>query len=156
MDKQKAVTGQQSVRSSVLTQRELAAHLYRQGVDGIARYMEILAEETDTQLAAAAQREAELREALEPFAHPDLLKARGGNQEGDASIIFARDDAELKLGDFRRAARLLAPPVDAEAKEAAPECAHVWIRNSRMGWKICAKCEERQTIPAPPVDAEGG
>ena len=64
MDKQKAVSDHLSVRSSVLTQRELAAHLYRQGVDGITRYMEILAEETDTQLAAAAQREAELRDVL--------------------------------------------------------------------------------------------
>ena len=64
--------------------------------------------ESAAQLATAAQRERELREALEPFAQPELYRQLGGNIEGDDSIIFVRDDAELRLGDFRRAARLLA------------------------------------------------
>lgn len=53
-----------------------------------------------------AERDA-LKEALKPFAHPDLSKAFANNTQGDDSIIFQRDNAFITLGDCRRAAALL-------------------------------------------------
>lgn len=50
-----------------------------------------------------------LREALKPFAHPDLCKALAGNGTGDTSPIFERDKATILLGDCRRARALLFP-----------------------------------------------
>ena len=52
-----------------------------------------------------AERDA-LRAALAPFAHDDLCKELGGNVEGDASIIFMRNRAQITLGDCRRARAL--------------------------------------------------
>lgn len=47
--------------------------------------------------------EAELIEALKPFAQENLSRAYASNVNGDASIVVCRNDAELTLGDFRRA-----------------------------------------------------
>lgn len=49
----------------------------------------------------------DLINSLEPFTHPDLAMEMGGNVEGDNSIVYQRNGAYLKLGDFRRAARAL-------------------------------------------------
>jgi hypothetical protein len=54
------------------------------------------------------QRIADLEDALRPFAHPDLCKMLSGNVKGDASIVFQRDNAFLRIGDFARAQKLLA------------------------------------------------
>lgn len=61
--------------------------------------MEAMEAEIDT-LTAEVER---LREALRPFAHPDLCKQVSGNKQGDDSPVFGRDKATLTLGDFRRA-----------------------------------------------------
>ena len=58
-----------------------------------------------TTLRARAER---AEGALEPFAHPDLLKMTGGQCQGDDSPVYGRDNAVLKLGHFRAAARALA------------------------------------------------
>ena len=63
---------------------------------------------TCDRIAALEAENAKLREALEPFAHPDLCKYTSNNMEGDDSPVFGRDKAILTLGDFRRAAALLA------------------------------------------------
>lgn len=44
------------------------------------------------------------REALAPFAHPDLCESLGGNIQGEKSIIFQRNHAIITLEDTRRAA----------------------------------------------------
>jgi hypothetical protein len=69
--------------------------------------------------ARAAQLEAErdaLRRQLEqaqaallPFTHIDLIKKLAGNEQGEESIVYQRNDAVLTLGDFRRAYRLFNP-----------------------------------------------
>ena len=99
MDKRSAVSDQQKINNQAK-----ALDDYHQRILNL----QAMVNSRDAQLAAAAQRERELREALEPFAQPELYRQLGGNIEGDDSIIFVRDDAELRLGDFRRAARLLA------------------------------------------------
>lgn len=58
--------------------------------------------------AANEAKIAALVKALEPFAHPDLARTLAGNVEGDASPIFGRDRAILKLGDFKQARAALA------------------------------------------------
>lgn len=58
--------------------------------------------------AANEAKIAALVKALEPFGHPDLSQTLSGNIEGDASPIFGRDRAILKLGDFKRARAALA------------------------------------------------
>lgn len=67
--------------------------------------------------AIDAERDA-LRAALSPFAHDDLCKELGGNVEGDASIIFQRNLAQITLGDCRRARMLL----NKTAAQAWREC----------------------------------
>lgn len=47
-----------------------------------------------------------LKEVLAPFAHPDLSKLCHGNTRNDDSIVFQRDNAILKIGDFKRASKL--------------------------------------------------
>lgn len=47
-----------------------------------------------------------LREALAPFAHPDLFRVTAGNVEGGESIVFQRNNAILKLKHFVSADRL--------------------------------------------------
>ena len=41
--------------------------------------------------------------ALEPFAHPDLRRLLGGNAQGLESIVFQRNRAILRIGDFIQA-----------------------------------------------------
>jgi hypothetical protein len=53
--------------------------------------------------SAMRQEIAALREALEPFAHPDLCETLGGNVQGDDSPVYGRNKAILRIGDFRRA-----------------------------------------------------
>lgn len=64
-------------------------------------------EETADDLASALFAEraknAKLLRILEPFAQDDLCRLLSGNIEGNSSIIFQRDDAILRLRDFRRA-----------------------------------------------------
>jgi len=52
---------------------------------------------------ALARQVIALREALEPFAHPDLCETLGGNVQGDYSPVYGRNKAILRIGDFRRA-----------------------------------------------------
>jgi len=52
---------------------------------------------------ALARQVIALREALEPFAHPDLCETLGGNVQGDHSPVYGRNKAILRIGDFRRA-----------------------------------------------------
>jgi len=53
----------------------------------------------------AAQTEIErLQIALKPFTYATLHTIWGGNEEGDASVVFARNEVALTIGDFRRAA----------------------------------------------------
>ena len=47
------------------------------------------------------------RDALRPFAHPALSRLLGGNVQGDESPVYGREDALLKIGDFKRAAEAL-------------------------------------------------
>jgi len=47
-----------------------------------------------------------LREALAPFAHPDLHRLCYGNTRNDDSIVFQKDKAILKISDFKRASKL--------------------------------------------------
>ena len=49
----------------------------------------------------------DMREALEPFTHPDLCKNLAGNVRGDKSPVFGRNNATLYLGDFRKARKAL-------------------------------------------------
>jgi len=49
----------------------------------------------------------QLEKALEPFAHEDLCETTSGNVEGDNSPVFGKNNAILRLGDFRKARRLL-------------------------------------------------
>ena len=54
--------------------------------------------------ARVAELEAEnkrLRTLLVPFAHRDLSALLGGNIQDDASIVYQRNNAILRLGDFR-------------------------------------------------------
>lgn len=69
----------------------------------------------------AEQAEAEvarLRAALAPFGHPDLSKRAPSNVMGDDSVVWARDNAEITLGDFRRARAALARPALGEVENA--------------------------------------
>ena len=50
---------------------------------------------------------ARVREVVGPFAHPHLSRMATGNIEGDRSIVFGRDEAELTLGNFRAARQLM-------------------------------------------------
>ena len=50
----------------------------------------------------------EAKDILEPFSHEDLCEQLGGNAEGDLSIIFQRNKAVLRLGDFKRVRAYLA------------------------------------------------
>ena len=55
---------------------------------------------------------AKLDEALIvliPFSQPQFSEELGGNVEGAASIVYARNGAVLRIGDFRRAAAFRAP-----------------------------------------------
>jgi len=47
---------------------------------------------------------ARLKEVCKPFSHPDLSRIMGGNAKGDDSIVFQRNDAILRIGDFKAAA----------------------------------------------------
>ena len=54
---------------------------------------------------------AKLGEALIvliPFSQPQFSEELGGNVEGAASIVYARNGAVLRIGDFRRAAAIRA------------------------------------------------
>ena len=54
---------------------------------------------------------AQLEEALIvliPFSQPQFSEELGGNVEGAASIVYARNGAVLRIGDFRRAAAIRA------------------------------------------------
>jgi len=42
-----------------------------------------------------------LRDALKPFAHPDLSELLGGNCEAGESIVFRRKNATLKIKHFK-------------------------------------------------------
>lgn len=46
--------------------------------------------------------------ALKPFAHKDLTEVLGGNVEGRESIVYQRNMAKLRLGDFQIARGILA------------------------------------------------
>lgn len=48
-----------------------------------------------------------LRDMLKPFAHPDLCKFLPGNTHDDKSVVFQRDHAILRIGDFRQARNAL-------------------------------------------------
>lgn len=61
------------------------------------------APETAKELERVKALNAQMLEALKPFAHEDLCKTLSGNIQGDESIIYQRDTAILKLGDFRKA-----------------------------------------------------
>lgn len=61
------------------------------------------------ELASLRSRLAAAESALAPFAHPDLQRLLSGNVDGDESVVFIRGDAELKIGDFKRAALLAQP-----------------------------------------------
>ena len=50
-----------------------------------------------------AEKIDQLVEALKPFTHPDLSQILEGNCEGDDSIVFQRNKAILRIGDFRKA-----------------------------------------------------
>lgn len=77
---------------------------------------------------ALRAREQALVAALQPFTHPDLQRAVGGNWNSDASIVFVRGDAELTLGDFRRAARAVLAG-DAPAQPSAQRTANTGSEN---------------------------
>jgi len=49
----------------------------------------------------------DLREALKPFAHPDLCQIHPSNADGDLSPIFQRNKAVITLKDCRRAREVL-------------------------------------------------
>lgn len=59
-----------------------------------------------------------LRDALEPFAHPDLRLQLGGNsdREGRDAIVFQRNNAVLRLRDFDVAAAPQDPHADIRCK----------------------------------------
>ena len=57
---------------------------------------------------ALAEENRRLREALRPFAHPDLREILSGNRCGGASIVFGRNKALLTINDFVRADAALA------------------------------------------------
>lgn len=59
------------------------------------------------ELAHAAEKVAKIKQAAQPFMHPDLQKILSGNTLGDDSIVFQRDNAALTIGDFRRLAEVL-------------------------------------------------
>jgi hypothetical protein len=48
-----------------------------------------------------------LRSALAPFSHPDLSAILGGTKDS-TSIVFQRNCAILRIGDFEKAAAALA------------------------------------------------
>jgi len=58
----------------------------------------------EAQLAQHKQVIADMVAALEVFSQPIFQKELGGNVQGDASIVFARNDSVLTIGDFKRAA----------------------------------------------------
>lgn len=60
------------------------------------------------ELEALEARVKELCEALKPFSQEDLLIRAPNMQKGDESVVWARNFAELKLGDFKKAKALLA------------------------------------------------
>lgn len=53
------------------------------------------------------ERIKELEEALKPFVHEDLSRLFSGNNLGDDSIVFQRNKAVLKIGDFKKAKKAL-------------------------------------------------
>lgn len=57
------------------------------------------------------QNEVELNDqlvkALKPFAHPDLSLILSNNRQGNNSIVFQRNYAELTIGDFVNAQAVL-------------------------------------------------
>jgi hypothetical protein len=71
------------------------------------------ADRLDLELLNLQAERDELRAALEPFVQPDLLKPTKGFKPTEGckyndSIMYGRDDALLRLGDFRHAAEVLA------------------------------------------------
>jgi hypothetical protein len=65
-------------------------------------------EQAAAELAALRAQIAEQREALKPFAHPEFSRRLGGNEQGDESPLYGRNGVLLLLGDFKRAAAVLA------------------------------------------------
>ncbi len=59
------------------------------------------------EVAGVKSLRARVREAVGPFAHPHLSRKATGNVEGDRSVVFGRDEAELTLGNFRAARQLM-------------------------------------------------
>ena len=57
----------------------------------------------DTQIKELETKIVKLQNALRPFTHPDLHKIFGGNCEGSKSVVFQRNNAVLRIGDFKRA-----------------------------------------------------
>ena len=62
----------------------------------------------DVEREALRKENQRLREALRPFAHPDLREILSGNRCGGASIVFGRNKALLTINDFVRADAALA------------------------------------------------
>jgi len=58
-------------------------------------------------LRDARARIAALEVALQPFAHHDLCKPVGGVTRSE-DIAYQKDKAQLRLGDFQKASKLLA------------------------------------------------
>lgn len=54
-------------------------------------------------VAAIGNEAIELREALRPFAHPDLCETTGGMVQGLDSPVYGKNKATLFLRDFARA-----------------------------------------------------
>lgn len=70
-----------------------------------------------SQKSSQEARIKELEEALRPFAHPDLGEILGGNVQGNESIVFQKNKAFLKIGDFRKAAALHPSAASTAAQE---------------------------------------
>lgn len=80
---------------------------YAEGYQETVKNAQIELLDLVTKTAALEAENAALRKALEPFAHPDLCKILSGNTNGDESIVFGRDKANLKLKHFIAARALL-------------------------------------------------
>lgn len=69
----------------------------------------------------------QLRQALRPFAHPDLSMVTSGNVQGGSSPVFQRNRAVLRIGDFKKAASLDLSPICICPDDATDEACGVCI-----------------------------
>lgn len=75
---------------------------------------------------------AQLRQALRPFAHPDLSMVTSGNVEGDSSPVFQRNKAVLRIGDFKKAMTLDLSPLCVCPEEATDEACEVCLAGDEV------------------------